>query len=91
MICFDEKSYSGFHFYDFDISMQIFMSGFKSYFIPGILIEHLSLCVTNIEWRKLHLFFITNGRINYQFMILSNHQRRQQGWKIRRLVQCSII
>jgi len=39
---FDEKSFNQFHFYDFDISMQIYALKMKTKVVPDILIEHFS-------------------------------------------------
>jgi len=39
---FDEENYSGFHFYDFDICMQVYAQKMDTKIIPDILIEHFS-------------------------------------------------
>ena len=41
-LCWDEINYSGFHFYDMDISLQVFTAGYKAKVADGILIEHMS-------------------------------------------------
>lgn len=41
-IRFDEINYKGFHFYDLDISLQVYMLGLKSLCVYDILIEHIS-------------------------------------------------
>ena len=56
-IMFDNKLYKGFHFYDLDISLQIYFSGNKSYFIPNILIEHTSLGKINNDWMNNSIIF----------------------------------
>jgi GT2 family glycosyltransferase len=39
-IAFDEKTYSGFHYYDMDICMQVLKAGFRVCICKDILIEH---------------------------------------------------
>jgi hypothetical protein len=56
-IMFDSNAYKGFHFYDLDISLQIYFSGYKTYFIPNILIEHTSLGSINYDWMKNSIVF----------------------------------
>jgi hypothetical protein len=41
-VTFDETNYSGYHFYDMDISLQIFTSGWNLLCIYDVLIEHFS-------------------------------------------------
>ena len=42
LIEFDEKSYSGFHFYDMDICMQVLKNMYRVCLVRDILIEHYS-------------------------------------------------
>lgn len=39
---FDEENFKGFHFYDFDICMQVYALKMKTKVVPDILIEHFS-------------------------------------------------
>ena len=55
-IRFDEINYKGFHFYDLDISLQVYMLGLKSLCVYDILIEHISNSKLDNEW-------LTNARI----------------------------
>mgnify|MGYP000700417361 CR=1 FL=1 len=55
-IRFDEINYKGFHFYDLDISLQVYMLGLKSLCVYDILIEHVSNSKLDNEW-------LTNARI----------------------------
>jgi len=49
-VSFDSESYSGFHFYDMDISMQVHTSGYKIWVVSDILIEHFSEGSQNKQW-----------------------------------------
>lgn len=49
-IQFDELNYQGFHFYDLDIAMQIYVSGYEIKYIPNILIEHTSRGSLTKNW-----------------------------------------
>ncbi len=49
-IFFDEKTYNGFHFYDADISLQIFNLGYQTEIIYNVLIEHFSSGSLTKEW-----------------------------------------
>ncbi len=49
-IRFDDKSYSGFHFYDVDISLQIHQSGYKLYSIFDVLIRHYTIGRMDKSW-----------------------------------------
>lgn len=49
-IKFDNVTFSGFHFYDLDICMQVLNKNLKIYLINDILIEHLSLGTLNNNW-----------------------------------------
>lgn len=48
-ISFDEK-FSGFHFYDLDISMQINQLGYKIICVYDILVEHISRANLSKDW-----------------------------------------
>lgn len=47
---FDEKHFKGFHFYDFDICMQVYAQNMKTIVISDILIEHFSTGVFDKVW-----------------------------------------
>jgi GT2 family glycosyltransferase len=49
-IKFDEKKFTGFHFYDIDICLQVHSLNFKLYCVFDILIEHFSNGNVNQEW-----------------------------------------
>lgn len=42
---FDEETFSGFHFYDVDTTLQVYQSGYKLLSVKDILIHHLSVGV----------------------------------------------
>jgi len=52
IIEFDKITYDGFHFYDLDIAMQIYIAGFKIKSVPNILIEHTSMGYLDRNWLK---------------------------------------
>ncbi|MDR0769384.1 MAG: glycosyltransferase family protein [Dysgonamonadaceae bacterium] len=47
---FDEKTFTGFHFYDLDISMQIYERGYSIRVISDITVEHCSGGTLNSQW-----------------------------------------
>lgn len=49
VIKFDEK-YGGFHFYDIDISMQVFKLNYRILCVYDILVEHISVSNLSVEW-----------------------------------------
>lgn len=49
-ISFDEITYSGFHFYDMDMSLQIWKAGYKSFCIYDVLLEHRSVSNIDRSW-----------------------------------------
>ena len=49
-ISFDQQTFNGFHFYDVDITLQVFQRGYKLLCIKDILIHHLSMGVLNKTW-----------------------------------------
>jgi hypothetical protein len=49
-ISFDEQNFKGFHFYDADISLQVFEAGYKLLCIRDILIHHLSMGTLDQRW-----------------------------------------
>lgn len=51
-ICFDADTYSGFHFYDMDISMQINNLGYKIMIVEGIDVEHKSTGKVNASFYR---------------------------------------
>lgn len=56
-ISFDEESYTGFHFYDVDISLQIIAQGHQNYSINDIFISHSSPSNVNRNWCENALIF----------------------------------
>ena len=59
VIKFDEEKYSGFHFYDFDLSMQVINDGYKIGVIYDVLIEHFSYGTKNQEWLSNNKIFLS--------------------------------
>ena len=51
-IAFDTKTFSGFHFYDIDISTQLIVNGYTILALPNVLIKHYSGGFTNTSWLK---------------------------------------
>ena len=56
-ISFDNKIFSGFHFYDIDICVQIFMLNYKLYCVYDILISHNSIGDMSQRWIENALLF----------------------------------
>lgn len=57
LIRFDDNTFSGFHFYDLDISMQIHDSGYKIFCVYNIIVEHISDSNTDMNWLKACMAF----------------------------------
>lgn len=51
-IQFDEEHFKGFHFYDADISLQVYEAGYKLLCIRDILIHHLSTGTLDQRWEN---------------------------------------
>lgn len=51
-IRFDDVYYSGFHFYDMDIAMQVRTAGYKVLCVYDVLIEHISSSKLDMQWIK---------------------------------------
>ena len=49
-LCFDDKTFGGFHFYDLDISFQVRAMGYKVVCVYDVVVEHISHSVLNREW-----------------------------------------
>ena len=49
-ISFDDNTYDGFHFYDADLSMQVYQAGYKTQVVFDILIEHFSPGTLSKGW-----------------------------------------
>lgn len=49
-IKFDHQTYSGFHFYDIDLCLQLRMIGLKSFMLSNILLEHESGGTRDYQW-----------------------------------------
>ncbi|MEP6614601.1 MAG: glycosyltransferase [Mucilaginibacter sp.] len=56
-IRFDDVTYSGFHFYDVDITMQVSQAGYNVYCVFDILIKHCSEADINETWIQNALAF----------------------------------
>jgi GT2 family glycosyltransferase len=56
-IAFDDINFSGFHFYDIDICLQIKQAGYNIYSVFDILIQHFSTGHADIHWQKNALVF----------------------------------
>lgn len=56
-IKFDTSLFHGYHYYDADICLQIFLSGYQLYSVFNILIFHSSNGNTNINWCENALIF----------------------------------
>lgn len=55
---FDDITYNGFHCYDIDICLQVLQINYKVVITSGILVEHHSYGIFNIEWvRTTKLLF----------------------------------
>ena len=51
-IRFDEATFSGFHFYDVDITLQVHFLGYKLLVVRDILIHHQSIGILDRHWVK---------------------------------------
>lgn len=49
-ISFDQNLFNDFHFYDLDISLQVFSAGYEVHVIYDILVEHISESTLDVEW-----------------------------------------
>lgn len=47
---FDENNYSGYHFYDLDFSLNLFLHGFKNYVTNEVHLTHNSMGNFNADW-----------------------------------------
>jgi GT2 family glycosyltransferase len=57
-VSFDKKSFTGFHFYDLDISMQIHEKGYSIRVISDITVEHFSSGSLNGQWvNSAYIFY----------------------------------
>lgn len=57
-IRFDEISYTGFHFYDLDISMQVCKSNYEIHCIFDIKLEHISASKHDVIWlQNCYIFY----------------------------------
>jgi GT2 family glycosyltransferase len=57
-VSFDTLTYSGFHFYDMDISLQIHKKGYQIYVIADIIVEHQSNGSQNSQWiESAYIFY----------------------------------
>lgn len=56
-VCWDDKTFNGFHLYDLDMSMQVYESGYITKTADRIEVEHMSYGVTNnLYYDNLLLF-----------------------------------
>ncbi|MCX6235106.1 MAG: glycosyltransferase [Bacteroidetes bacterium] len=49
-IMFDDKTFDGFHAYDYDICIQAKLKGYKNFVVYDIIIEHFSWGIRNKDW-----------------------------------------
>lgn len=56
-VCFDKKTFKGFHYYDIDLCLQIHHAGYKMFCVPDIHIMHQSLGEQNKQWIANALVF----------------------------------
>lgn len=54
---FDDRTYKGFHFYDIDTTLQVYLQGHRLLCITDILIEHKSLGAYDEKWIQEALVF----------------------------------
>jgi hypothetical protein len=54
---FDESTYKGFHFYDIDTTLQVYLQGYRLICATDILIEHRSLGTHDEKWIREALAF----------------------------------
>lgn len=54
---FDERQYDGFHFYDLDISLHFYYSGYKNFVTSHIHLFHSSSGKLNLSWIKNAILF----------------------------------
>jgi len=74
---FDSELFENFHFYDLDISLQVFSAGYDVRVIYDILVEHISASDHNIEWIKSCERFYDKwkGAFPLSTVDLDSHQR----------------
>ena len=77
-IRFDEINYKGFHFYDLDISLQVYMLGLKSLCVYDILIEHVSNSKLDNEWLTNARIFFTKWKDCLPIVKLSSVSKRKK-------------
>jgi glycosyltransferase involved in cell wall biosynthesis len=56
-VSFDEVNYTGFHFYDVDITMQVSQGGYDIFCVFDIAIQHFSKAYMNKTWQQNALAF----------------------------------
>lgn len=76
-ICFDEKKFDSYHFYDTDICSQIYKLNYKLYCVYDILLQHFSEGKICENWIKSSLVFQDKWKQMLPISILSLSYRRQ--------------
>ena len=74
-IRFDETAFTGYHFYDADICMQLNQSGYQIYTISDILINHASMGNANSSWIENALMFHKKWKLNLPVSSLSTNNK----------------
>ena len=80
-IPFDENHYDGFHFYDLDISLHFFYSGYKNFVTSQIHLFHTSSGNLNLSWIKNAIVFHQKWKAKLPIHLHINpipHQRQIQ-------------
>lgn len=77
IIKFDEHTYTGFHFYDADICMQINGTGYKLYSVFDILIAHFTKGRMDKSWCENAMAFNTKWKKDLPVSVIKLSQRQQ--------------
>ena len=82
-IKFDEQRFTGFHFYDMDICMQIHTLGFKLYSVSDILLQHFYTGTVDSKWIDNALVFQKKWRSKLPASVikLTAHQQATTEYK----------
>lgn len=88
-ISFDE-TFTGFHNYDIDISLQFKQKGYRNYVTSDLLLKHYSLGSINEDWinSTMHLFLKYKSFLGPEFMPQNNSQEKKNGvWFIEKCLE----
>lgn len=95
-IMFDDKTFNGFHGYDYDICIQSKLAGYKNYVVYDIVIEHFSHGTRNREWviNMLQVFrkwqsFLPITLNNYSEEEIQNLEKKNLYLFIKRMIHTS--